>query len=56
MKEGKWAKGHFANCRGLKGRTLGLVGFGNISALVAKIALAMGLEVIALDMHPKPEM
>lgn len=56
LREGKWAKGQFANCRGLKGRTLGLVGFGNISALVCKFAVAMGLEVIALDKHQKPEM
>jgi D-3-phosphoglycerate dehydrogenase len=40
----------------LKGRTLGLVGFGNISALVCKMALAFQMKVIALDMHPKPEM
>ena len=56
LKNGKWAKGEFANCRGLKGRTLGLVGFGNISALVAKIAIAMGLTVIANDPHQRHEL
>jgi D-3-phosphoglycerate dehydrogenase len=31
LKEGKWNKGLFANCKGIKGRTLGLIGFGNIA-------------------------
>ena len=31
LKEGKWNKGMFANCVGMKGRTLGLIGFGSIS-------------------------
>ena len=31
LKEGKWNKGMFADCLGLKDRTLGLVGFGSIS-------------------------
>ena len=35
LKEGKWNKGMFANCVGIKGRTIGLVGFGNIAQLVA---------------------
>ena len=30
LKEGKWKKGMFADCQGIKGRTLGLVGLGNI--------------------------
>jgi D-3-phosphoglycerate dehydrogenase len=30
LKEGKWNKGLFANCIGLKGRTLGVVGLGSI--------------------------
>lgn len=31
LREGKWNKGLFANCLGLKGRTIGLIGCGNIS-------------------------
>lgn len=31
LKEGKWNKSMFASCKGLKGRTLGLIGFGNIA-------------------------
>ena len=30
LKSGAWNKGMFANCRGIKGRTIGLIGFGNI--------------------------
>ena len=33
----------------LKGRTLGLVGLGNVARLVAERALALGLEVLAFD-------
>ena len=43
LREGKWAKGKFAKCKGLKGRTLGLIGLGNISTKVAAVALAMGM-------------
>lgn len=31
LKQGKWNKGMFANCEGIKGKTLGLIGFGNIA-------------------------
>lgn len=30
LNEGKWDKAKFANCVGIKGRTLGLIGFGAI--------------------------
>ena len=30
LKDGKWNKGMFASCKGVRGRTLGLIGFGNI--------------------------
>ena len=30
LKDGKWKKGMFASCKGVRGRTLGLIGFGNI--------------------------
>jgi len=36
----------FANCRGIKGRTLGLIGFGNIGKLVCRAAKAFDMEVI----------
>ncbi|MDF3128094.1 D-2-hydroxyacid dehydrogenase [Kiritimatiellaeota bacterium B1221] len=42
----------------LKGKTLGLVGFGDIAQAVARIAGAFGLEVIAYTPHPegKPDL
>jgi len=49
LQDGKWKKGAFAKCKGLKGRTLGLVGLGFVSKKVATIALAMGMNVIAFD-------
>jgi D-3-phosphoglycerate dehydrogenase len=52
MKAGKWTKGDFANCRGLKGRTLGVVGFGFIGQEVARRALSFGMEVFVYDKNP----
>jgi D-3-phosphoglycerate dehydrogenase len=39
----------------LRGRTLGLVAFGNIARLVARRAQAFGLRVLAFDPYVKPE-
>ena len=39
----------------LRGRTLGLVGFGRIGRAVGTIARAMGMEVVAYDPVAKPE-
>ncbi|MEZ4701723.1 MAG: 3-phosphoglycerate dehydrogenase family protein [Rhodothermales bacterium] len=44
---GAWNKGKYGKAQGLKGRTLGLIGMGNIGQRVADIATAMGMEVIA---------
>jgi len=49
QKEGKWRKGMFSKCLGLKGRTLGLIGFGNISERVAARALAFEMKIVAYD-------
>ncbi|CAI2372056.1 unnamed protein product [Moneuplotes crassus] len=53
QKQGKWRKGIFAKCLGLKGRTLGLIGFGNISQKVAQRALAFEMKVVAYDVIQK---
>jgi D-3-phosphoglycerate dehydrogenase len=52
MREGKWLK---KACKGneLKGRTLGIVGFGFIGEEVAKRALAFGMKVLAYDILPE---
>lgn len=51
MREGKWLK---KACKGneLKGRTLGIVGFGFIGEEVARRALAFGMKVLAYDILP----
>ena len=36
LREGKWNKGEFSNAQGIKGRRIGLVGFGSIAKAVAK--------------------
>jgi D-3-phosphoglycerate dehydrogenase len=54
LKEGKWNKGLFANCKGIKGRTLGLVGFGNIAKLVCKRALAFEMNALVFTRTQKP--
>ena len=46
LREQKWNKGMFANCTGIKGRTIGLIGFGNIAQLVLERAKAFELDVI----------
>ena len=53
QKEGKWRKGLFANCLGLKGRTLGIIGFGAIAQKLVPRALAFEMRVIAYTRSPK---
>lgn len=47
LREGKWNKKEFSKARGLFGRTLGLVGTGQIGREVAARALAFGMNVVA---------
>ena len=51
LKEQKWNKGMFSQSVGIKGRTLGLVGFGAISQLVMARAQAFDMNIIAYDVH-----
>jgi D-3-phosphoglycerate dehydrogenase len=46
---GKWEKKKFASGRELLGKTLGVIGTGNIGALVVQRAKAFGIKVIAYD-------
>jgi D-3-phosphoglycerate dehydrogenase len=46
---GKWEKKKFAAGRELFGKTLGVVGTGNIGALVVQRAKAFGMKVVAYD-------
>ena len=46
LKSGKWNKKEYSKARGLFGRTLGLIGFGNIGQEVATRARAFGMPVL----------
>ena len=48
MKEGKWGRKSFEGTE-LKNKTLGLVGFGNVGKKVAKVALALEMQVLVYD-------
>ncbi len=45
LRAGKWDKKKYATARGLFGRSLGLVGFGNVAREVARRASAFGMTV-----------
>jgi D-3-phosphoglycerate dehydrogenase / 2-oxoglutarate reductase len=47
LRHGRWNKKEFSKAQGLFGRTLGLIGFGNIAQEVARRARAFGMPVIA---------
>jgi (S)-sulfolactate dehydrogenase len=46
---GQWPRNALSNGRETAGKTLGLVGFGSIGQLSAKLAQALGMSVIAYD-------
>jgi D-3-phosphoglycerate dehydrogenase len=48
MKAGKWEKKKFMGIE-LRGKTLGIVGFGNIGKIVAQGAIGLGMKVLAFD-------
>lgn len=45
LRAGRWDKKEFSKARGLRGRTLGLLGFGNIAQELARRAQAFGMDV-----------
>jgi D-3-phosphoglycerate dehydrogenase len=47
LRQGKWNKAEYSKARGLCGRTLGIVGLGQIGREVAQRAHAFGMRVIA---------
>ena len=55
LRSGKWRKKEYGKARGLKDRTLGVIGLGNIGSAVAKRAQAMGMNVIAWSRSLTPE-
>lgn len=46
LRNGKWAKKEYSKARGLKGRTLGIIGVGRIGELVALRARAFEMNVV----------
>jgi D-3-phosphoglycerate dehydrogenase len=46
LRQGKWNKKEFSKAQGLFGRTLGLIGFGNIGQEVARRARGFGMPVV----------
>ncbi len=45
LRAGKWNKKEYSKARGIQGRTLGLLGFGNIGQEMAKRAQAFGMDI-----------
>ena len=55
LRAGKWRKKEYGKARGLKNRTLGIVGLGSIGIAVAKRAQGMDMNVIAWSRSLTPE-
>lgn len=55
LREGVWNKKTYSQARGLKGRRLGIVGFGEIGSEVAKRAAAFGLAIFTVDRSGRSE-
>lgn len=49
MRQGKWPKKEYSKGMELTGKTLGLIGIGNIGKETAKRAIGLGMTVIAVD-------
>ncbi len=46
LRAGRWEKKEFSKAKGLHGRTLGLLGFGNVAQELARRAQAFGLDLV----------
>ena len=47
--DGKWPRNALSNGREIAGKTLGLIGFGSIGQLTARLGRGLGMQVIAFD-------
>ncbi len=52
---GQWPRNTLSNGREIGGKTLGLIGFGSIGQLTARLAQGLGMTVIAFDAMMKPD-
>lgn len=55
LREGRWNKKEYSQAAGLKGRTLGIIGLGQIGEAVAERARAFGMKVVAWSRSLTPE-
>lgn len=51
LRAGKWNKKEYSQARGLHGRTLGLLGVGQIGQVMARYGRALGMRVVAWDKY-----
>ncbi|UCE60808.1 MAG: hydroxyacid dehydrogenase [Phycisphaerales bacterium] len=56
LRKGIWNKKEYGKARGLKGRTMGIVGLGRIGAEVAKRAAAFDMKLIYTDIIARPDL
>jgi D-3-phosphoglycerate dehydrogenase / 2-oxoglutarate reductase len=54
VRAGKWEKSKFVGTQ-LNGKTLGVIGVGNIGKVVARVAVALGMQVVGHDPFLSPE-
>lgn len=55
LRQSKWRKKEYGKASGLKGRTLGILGFGAIGRAVAKRAMGLEMDVVAWSRSLTPE-
>lgn len=55
LRKGTWDKKKYGKARGLKGRTIGIIGMGQIGKLVARRALAFEMNLLYADVVPAPD-
>lgn len=56
LRDGKWRKKEYGKAKGLKDRTLGIVGLGSIGKALAKAAKGLGINVIGWSRSLTPEL
>ena len=54
LRAGRWDKKEYSNADGLFGRTLGIIGLGDIGLALAERASAFGIDVIAVENFERP--
>lgn len=52
---GRWRKKHYGDASGLRGRTLGILGYGTIGKIVASYAAALGMKRLVWSRSLTPE-